>query len=262
MARLAYFVSHPIQYQAPLLRRIAQEPDIDLRVYFSSDHTSREFVDEGFGVKVEWDVPLLEGYDHQFLPRIPGPDGLGFARPFSLKIFETIQQGGFDAVWVHGYNTVNSLRTIFSAAMLDVPVLLRAESTLADRERSAAKLLAKDLFFDVLRRQVRGVLAIGTANAKYWRRYMGEDVPVYAMPYAVDNEFFQRKAREASAGTESLRRELGIAPGRPVILFASKLQDTQALRRPYRSVEANGRVRSLRQAISADHWRWRTAGLA
>ena len=35
--RLAYFVTHPIQYQAPLLRRIAQEADIDLKVYFFSD---------------------------------------------------------------------------------------------------------------------------------------------------------------------------------------------------------------------------------
>ena len=33
--RLAYFVSHPIQYQAPLLRRIAKEPDIELEVFFS-----------------------------------------------------------------------------------------------------------------------------------------------------------------------------------------------------------------------------------
>ena len=35
--RLAYLVSHPIQYQAPLLRRIAQEPDIELTVFFGSD---------------------------------------------------------------------------------------------------------------------------------------------------------------------------------------------------------------------------------
>jgi len=35
--RLAYLVSHPIQYQAPLLRRLAQEPDIDLTVFFGSD---------------------------------------------------------------------------------------------------------------------------------------------------------------------------------------------------------------------------------
>src|ERR1700756_3046963 len=60
--RLAYFVSHPIQYQAPLLRRIAAEKDIDLKVFFSSDISVREYVDPGFGVPVKWDVPLLEGY--------------------------------------------------------------------------------------------------------------------------------------------------------------------------------------------------------
>jgi len=34
--RLAYLVTHPIQYQAPLLRRLAQEPDIDLMVFFAA----------------------------------------------------------------------------------------------------------------------------------------------------------------------------------------------------------------------------------
>lgn len=222
--RLAYFVSHPIQYQAPLLRRIAQEPDIDLRVFFSSDHSVREFVDEGFKVKVEWDVPLLEGYEHEFLPHLPGKEGLGFARPFSHGIFDRLRTGGFDALWVHGYHTINALRVIFSASMLDIPLLLRAESTLHDRERSGLKMLAKDTFFSVLRRHVSGVLAIGTENAVYWRRYLGEDVPVYAMPYAVDNAFFQRKAIEAGPRREALRAELGFLAGRPVILFASKLQ--------------------------------------
>src|SRR5258707_12470473 len=69
--RLAYLVSHPIQYQAPLLRRIAQEPDIDLTVFFGSDFSVRGYKDEGFGgVGVKWDVPLLEGYRHEFLPAL------------------------------------------------------------------------------------------------------------------------------------------------------------------------------------------------
>ena len=68
--RLAYLVSHPIQYQAPLLRRIAQEPDIDLTVFFGSDFSVREYNDEGFGVGVKWDVPLLDGYSHEFLAAI------------------------------------------------------------------------------------------------------------------------------------------------------------------------------------------------
>jgi hypothetical protein len=45
--RLAYLVSHPIQYQAPLLRRIAQEPDIDLTVFFGSDFSVRGYRDAG-----------------------------------------------------------------------------------------------------------------------------------------------------------------------------------------------------------------------
>ena len=35
--RLAYLVTHPIQYQAPLLRTIAAEPDLDLQVFFCGD---------------------------------------------------------------------------------------------------------------------------------------------------------------------------------------------------------------------------------
>ena len=224
--RLAYFVSHPIQYQAPLLRRIAREPDIELEVFFSSDHSVRGYLDEGFGVKVDWDVPLLEGYRSSFLPRWReiGPQP-GFWRPLNHGIFERLQRGQFDAVWTHGYNTANSLRVIASAAMLAIPVLLRAESTLHDRPRHGAKLLAKRLFFRALRPQISAVLAIGEANARYWRHYFGDDMPVFRVPYAVDNAFFQDRAAKAAPGREALRSELRLEPGRPVILFASKLQE-------------------------------------
>lgn len=223
--RLAYFVSHPIQYQAPLLRRIAAEPDLELKVFFSSDHTVQGYVDEGFGVKVEWDVPLLAGYHSSFLPVLrPAGREPGFARPLNHQIFPTLARGRFDAVWTHGYSTANSLRVIASAAMLRLPLLLRAESTLHDRARSPAKLVAKRAFFAALRPQVSAVLAIGEANASYWRHYLGDDLPIFRMPYAVDNAFFQERARAAAPSRDALRAELGLVPGRPVVLFASKLQ--------------------------------------
>jgi glycosyltransferase involved in cell wall biosynthesis len=242
--RLAYFVSHPIQYQAPLLRRIATEPDIELEVFFSSDHTVRGYVDEGFGVKVEWDVPLLEGYRSSFLPRWrdAGTEP-GFWRPWNHGIFQRLQEGQFDAVWSHGYSTANNLGVIASAAMLGIPVLLRAESTLHDRARTLPKLLAKEAFFRILRPQVSAVLAIGEANASYWRHYFGEEMPIFRVPYAVDNDFFQRRAAEAIAGREALRAELTLESGRPVILFASKLQERK---RCADLVTAHGLLRRLR----------------
>ena len=223
--RLAYFVSHPIQYQAPLLQRIAREDDIDLTVFFSSDLSVRGYSDEGFGgVQVKWDVPLLEGYRHEFLPGIRKSGGVGVTRPISRGILSRLRKGKFDAVWVHGYHTVDSMHAILAARLLGLPVLLRAESSLDDRPRGGVKLAAKKVFFRGLGPLVSCVLPIGSKNEAYWRTYLGGRTPMFRMPYSVDNEYFQQKAAEAAAGREELRRSLGLEPGRPVILFASKLQ--------------------------------------
>ena len=226
--RLAYLVSHPIQYQAPLLRRIAQEPDIDLTVFFGSDFSVRGYTDAGFGVGVKWDIPLLEGYQYQFLPRLRDSEDVGFARPLNRGILSRLSgRGGaapFDALWVHGYATANALHGMLAAKALGVPVLLRAESWLRDRGRSALKLALKNVFFAGLKLMVDGVLPIGALNAKYWHHYFGDGVPQFLMPYAVDNRYFAQKALEAQAGRAELQSELGLDPARPVVLFASKLQ--------------------------------------
>jgi glycosyltransferase involved in cell wall biosynthesis len=224
LVRLAYVVSHPIQYQAPLLRRIAREPGIDLTVFFGSDFSVRGYRDEGFGVEVRWDTPLLEGYRSEFLPSLRDTGGLSLTSPISRGIYRRLRQGRFDALWVHGYASVNALHAILAANALGIPVLLRAESWLADRERSQLKLAIKELFFHALAVGIDAVLPIGSANAAYWTYYFGDRVPQFPMPYAVDNAYFQRLAEAAVPRALELRDELQLAPGRPVILFASKLQ--------------------------------------
>ncbi len=223
--RLAYFVSHPIQYQTPLLRRIAQEDDIDLTVFFSSDLSVRGYSDEGFGgVQVKWDIPLLEGYRHEFLPGIRKSGGVGVTRPISHGILSCLRKGKFDAVWVHGYHTLDSMHAILAAKLLGLPVLLRAESSLDDRPRGGAKLAAKKVFFRMLSPLVNCVMPIGSKNEAYWRTYLDGKTPMFRMPYSVDNEYFRQRAAEAAGGREELRRSLGLEPRRPVMLFASKLQ--------------------------------------
>ncbi|WP_353067504.1 glycosyltransferase family 4 protein [Tunturibacter psychrotolerans] len=226
--RLAYLVSHPIQYQAPLLRRIAQEPDIDLTVFFGSDFSIRGYQDKGFGIEVKWDVPLLDGYRHKFLPVIRDDGTQTVTTPLSYGIFSELRgrngEPGYDLLWTHGYNTVNAFHGMLAAKALGIPVLLRAESWLRDRSRSGPKLILKKMFFQFLKNMVAGVLPVGTMNAEYWQHYLGDDVPTFLMPYAVDNEYFQRRSREAVARRYELRKELGLDAARPVILFASKLQ--------------------------------------
>lgn len=222
--RLAYFVSHPIQYQAPMLRRIAKESDIDLKVFFRSNISVRGYLDPGFGVAVKWDIPLLEGYRYEFLPVLKDTDRLSAWKPVNYGIGRILRRQGFDAIWVHGYSTLTNLQAIRAAHSMRLPVLLRAESTLTDRPRSRRTLAIKRVFFRWLRRRVSTALAIGESNTAYWRHYLGEEFPIFPCSYSVDNEFFQRECANAAHTREDFRRSLGLAVGRPVILFASKLQ--------------------------------------
>ncbi|HEV2619298.1 MAG TPA: glycosyltransferase family 4 protein [Acidobacteriaceae bacterium] len=226
--RLAYLVSHPIQYQAPLLRRIAQQPGIDLTVFFGSDFSVRGYRDAGFGVSFKWDIPLVDGYKHVFLPRLRDGHDVNFATPLNRGIVACLRshpaQPPFDALWVHGYATANALHGILAARALGIPVLLRAEGWLRDRDRSPARRILKKIFFAGLAPMIDAVLPIGTLNAQYWRHYFGENIPQFLMPYAIDNAYFAERTAEARTARAELQAELRLDPSRPVILFASKLQ--------------------------------------
>ncbi len=220
--RLAYVVSHPIQYQAPLLRRIAREPGIDLTVLYSSDFSTREYKDRGFGREVAWDVPLLEGYKYKILPRLPGARKVYSAKAPSRGYLSAFVSGKFDVAWVHGYHTANAMQAMMAARLTGAKTLVRSDSTLTDRERSAGKQAVRRIFFGGLRGLVDGVLTCGTRNAEYWRAML-PGRPQFLMPYAVDNAWFAARASEARAKREDLRAELGLEAGRPVILYAGKL---------------------------------------
>lgn len=226
--RLAYLVSHPIQYQAPLLRRIAREPDIELTVLFGSDFSARGYRDGGFGVEVAWDVPLLEGYRSRVLPAWRDNGTVTALTPFSRGILRALRESGsrpaFDALWTHGYASLNALQGMAAANLLGIPVLLRAEGWAGDRPRSVWKQIAKRMFFRLLRPAIAATLPIGSRNEAYWRQMLGTIVPQFPVPYAVDNAFFAQRAAAARAETPAMRKELGLPANTPVVLFASKLQ--------------------------------------
>jgi glycosyltransferase involved in cell wall biosynthesis len=221
--RVAYLVSHPIQYQAPLLRYLAARPELDVTALFLSDFSVREYRDAGFGVSVHWDVPLLEGYAHEFLPGLGRHDRVGFWRPLAGGLWRTLTRGRFDALWVHGYAQQSVLRAVALARARGMTILLRGDSHLTDAKRGPVKTWLKRRAMPRFFRLIDGFLAIGGLNRQYYLHYGAPDERIFPMPYAVDNEFFRRQVAEAARRRESLRGELGLETGRPVILYASKL---------------------------------------
>lgn len=221
--RLAYLVTHPIQYQAPLLRRIACEPDIHLKVFFASDISIRNFFDPAFKESIQWDVPLLEGYEYEFLPGVGSKERISFWQPMNYGLSARLKAGHFDALWVHGYMRWHHWVAMATAKRLGMKVLVRDEATPMSKRRGTLKQGTKSVFFAWLRRTADRFLAIGSLNSRYYRQHGLPDDSVFMVPYTVDNAFFQARAAEFASRRETLRRTLGLERGRPIILYAGKL---------------------------------------
>ncbi|HEY0579871.1 MAG TPA: hypothetical protein VGC75_04115, partial [Candidatus Nitrosocosmicus sp.] len=67
MKRLAIVSTHPIQYYAPLFQLLASIPGVCLKVFYTWGESSVNKMDPGFQKQIEWDIPLLEGYEYEFL---------------------------------------------------------------------------------------------------------------------------------------------------------------------------------------------------
>lgn len=222
--RLAWLATHPIQYQAPLLRAIAATPGIDLTALFFSDISIRGYVDQGFGRRVEWDVPLLDGYRHEFLPgnglRLEG-SGFGFLQPRVRGLRHRLTRDRFDAVLIQGWSHYGFLLAAWLARRSGLKVLMRCEAT----EHSASSVGLQRILRNVLVgwtfRHVDQFLAIGTRNRAFYQSWGVPTKLIGEMPYAVDNEYFRARAQEADCA--ALRNSLGLEPARPVILYAGKL---------------------------------------
>jgi glycosyltransferase involved in cell wall biosynthesis len=242
--RLAYFVSHPIQYQAPLLRLIAAQKDIELRVFFYSNFSVRAYQDSEFGRLVEWDTPLTEGYDYQFLNCWGGKRAKSFLQqPIATNITKQLQIRKFDAIWVHGWWQLCSLQAILAAESLKIPILMRGESNGFQQSSHPVKSFIKQVFLQWLFQKISGFLCVGKLNYKFYQSYGISEERLFWMPYAVDNDYFQNQAMLAGLNREELRRSLNLEPGRSIILYAAKLIEKkrpQDLLEAYRLLSPDG----------------------
>lgn len=234
--KLAYVVTHPIQYQAPLLRYLSAQDDLDLMVYFQSDFSSHSYFDREFGREIEWDVPLLQGYRWEVLPAIGPTDRLSALYPLNYGIISRLWRGNYDFLWVHGYTRWLNWLAMAVARLRGCKILIRDDATELSAKRSGLKRwIKRRLFFPLLSTMIDGFLVAGSLNRSY---YLQNGIPedrIFLMPYAVDNDYFAAGAERAAVRRDAFRAELGLEPDRPVILFAGKFLQ---LKRPYDLLDA------------------------
>jgi glycosyltransferase involved in cell wall biosynthesis len=221
--RLAIVSTHPIQYYAPVFRALARSEAVMPRVFYTWSQTSAGPVfDREFGKRFSWDIPLLEGYEHVFVPNVAKRPGSNhFSGIDNPELIARISQWEADAVLIYGWNLRSHLGAIryFKGR---IPVLFRGDSTLLDPQSPWRKRVRR-LYLRWVYSHVDIAIAVGQNSRDYfiWSGLSPERVAF--APHCIDTIRFGDAEGKHAALALRWREELGIRAGAVTFVFAAKL---------------------------------------
>ena len=229
MKKLAIVTTHPIQYNAPWFQLLEAVGKVKPKVFYTWSQLEYEPKhDPGFGREIQWDIPLLEGYQYCFVKNISTQPGShhrkGIINP---TLNEEIEQWQADAVLVFGWNFISHLKCI-KYFHKKIPVLFRGDSTLL-RKQSFLQSFAKNIYLKWVYHFVDYALYVGTENKKYFIKHGMKESQLIFAPHAVDNHFFFDTDRAFEDEASQWRLQLGIKAEELVILFAGKFEPIKNL---------------------------------
>jgi glycosyltransferase involved in cell wall biosynthesis len=228
-------MSHPTQHHAPMFRDLARVPGLEVKVFYAFDHGVRESYDPGFDARFAWDVPLLDGYEHEILRPGYSPRRFGFWETDSPTLPGRLQAFSPHALWVHGYSQRLCWRAV-SWARRRCAIVFFGDSELVHHRRLTARA-AKRAILGHFFRQCDAFATIGDNNEAYYRHYGVPEAKLFRGAYPVDVTRFTRALR--ATGRMEMRRRYGLAEDDFVVVALGKLERRK---RPQDLVEALSRL--------------------
>jgi len=233
--RLAIIAGHPVQYVAPWLAQLAQKKDIEIHVFYLWDFGVVEAKDPGFGITLEWDIPLLEGYPYSFVQNTSADPGnhhfMGYVNP---GLTAQVTAWKPDVVFLMNYAFFSYFLLLLDPRTWRLPILFRGDSHDVGRcgklQAQASKLIRRIIFS-----RFSAFLVVGQYNKDY---IVASGVPrrkLFSSPHAIDNKRFQDAKQQALSQAKLLRSNLQIDQDQILIAFVGKLI---AIKRPLDLLQA------------------------
>jgi glycosyltransferase involved in cell wall biosynthesis len=224
--KVIFINSHPIQYFAPLYRYL-NEHGLETECWYCSDENVKGHVDRQFGTRVEWDIPLLEGYKARFFPNRSWKPSLynGFFGLINPGLVRALAREKKSVIIVHGWAYLTHVMVILLGRLMGHTICLRGENPLnQELQRGRTVIWAKKVLLGwMLFPFVHYFLYIGRQNRKFYEYYGVDQQHLVFTPYAVDNARFRKSAAHYLPLKAQLRGQLGIGAADRVFLFAAKL---------------------------------------
>jgi len=212
---------HPIQHFAPLYREVAAAGELDLRVFFCCDWGIKAYFDPLYGREVQWDVPLLEGYEHEFLPIRRRPRRTSFLEVDNPAIAARLDAFAPDALLVHGYGCRTMWRAVRWARRRGAALL--SSDSHSGAPVAAWKRLLKRIVVGRFYRGLAGALAVGESNRAYHRLYGLPEARIFPGVFPADGRRLLAAVPDLGAARREVRSELGIPEEAVVALFCGNL---------------------------------------
>ena len=249
--RVLVVAAFPVQYSTPQFVRYTQDARLDITVAYCSLPGIEPGVDPGFGIEVRWDIPLLDGYQWvhpadrspRWIQRMIGA--------FNPGIWRVVREGRFDVVVCYGYRSATQWIAAMATRSAGSKLVWTTDATtLRSRPGTVGqswKPILKRVVLPVLFRSGDAVFAPSTKTADFVRTIGVEANRVFVTPFVVDNDFFERGARDADPA--ALRGAWGVPQEAFVALFSGKLV---RWKRPVDMLDAATRVPGLFAVFAGD----------
>ncbi len=224
MKRLAIIHTHPIQYNSPLFKLLHERGKIEIKVFYTWEESQQGIkYDPGFKKEINWDIPLLEGYDYCFVKNVSSdPGSHHFKGVVNPSLIDDIEIWNADAILVFGWRFLSHLKCIryFSKKKT---VLFRGDSNLLDDKNFIKRILRK-YFLKWVYSFVDFAMYVGTNNKAYYMEYGMQENQLLFAPHAVDNNRFGFDEVKLKSEALEQRALMGIPIDSIVFLFAGKLE--------------------------------------
>ncbi len=263
--KLAILHTHPIQYNSPFFKLLAQDKFFRVKVFYTWTQAINGFYDEKFKRYITWDIPLLEGYDYELVKNIsPKPSSQYFFGTINPGIVKKIKNWQPDGLLVYGWNHFSHLIAIKSMKS-KITVFFRGDSILLPSNRMDFKQKIKKYVLTNIYKHIDYALYVGKKNREYFLHYGLKPGQLIFVPHAVENQRFCDLEGKYQTQATKWRSQLGIGQNNLVFLYAGKFETRKNLEillqafkllnkiDVYLILVGNGNLESKLKSLAANH---------
>lgn len=222
MLKLAVITTHPIQYNAPLFRKLAERRNIYIKVFYTWSQAQDGFFDSEFNKNIVWDIPLLDGYEYEFVENIATkPNTKHFFGIICPNLIQVVSEYNPDILLVYGWAFQAHLK-LLKHFKGKIPIVFRGDSTFLDKKNVLFQSIRSQVLHYVYK-NIDFAFFVGTNSKNYFSKVGLKEAQLEYLPYTIDEAlYFDDTTRNYEFKASQIRQKLGISEHETVVAYIGK----------------------------------------